>query len=153
MGPGRYMDMDRVEKRVGQVTEVRSGVVTVRIAQLSACTGCHARSVCVSSDCVDRYVTVDIDPKAQFSVGDTVVVQGEMFVGRLAVLLSFVLPLLLLLVSLLLGIKMLELKEGPAVLLALLVLGGYYGLLRLLDPQLGRVLRLSISKESGIDIA
>lgn len=148
----KYMDMDRVERRIGQITDVRSGMVVVRIARLSACAGCHAQSVCASSDCVERYVTVAIMPTDQFNVGDIVAVEGKVQIGLLAVLLSFVLPILLLFVSLFWGIRVMDFEESVAVLLALVVLMVYYGALRIFDPMLGRVLRLTIRKEQEVSV-
>ena len=38
------------EQRPGVVTAISPDIVTVQIQQQSACSGCHARDLCVSSE-------------------------------------------------------------------------------------------------------
>lgn len=136
--------MEGVECRKGTVCAVRDGAVTVRIRQMSACSGCHAREFCCSTDCAERHIVVStLDT---YSVGDEVIIQGQDTMGRVAVLLSFVLPLVVLVAGVAIGILALGLNEAFASLLALSGLGGYYLILRALNPRLGRIMQFTIQK-------
>lgn len=137
--------MVTIERREGIVRSVRSGEVVVRIQQQSACSGCHAKEFCCSTDCADRDVVIHTDEK-EYAPGDAVVVYGQNHIGRLAVFLAFVLPLVLLLVLLVVAIKLLHWPEALAISLSLGGLTLYYLILRLVEPKLGRIMRFGIIK-------
>ncbi len=137
--------MVTIERRMGIVRAVRPGEVIVRIQQQSACTGCHAKEFCCSTDCADRDITIRKDiPHLQ--VGDTVVVEGRDSIGRIAVFLSFVIPILLFLSTLILGITLWNVGELWSIFYAFLALAIYYGILRLLEPYLRRLVQFEITK-------
>lgn len=139
------LEMVTIERRKGVVRSIAEGTVVVRIQQQSACSGCHAKEFCCSTDCAERDVVVRTDT-TDYQPGDAVIVEGQDSVGRLAVLLSFVIPIILFVGSLAVGIKLLALGEGWAIALATATLALYYILLRLLEPRLGRVLKFEITK-------
>ena len=87
------------EQRPGIVTAISPDIVTVQIQQQSACSGCHARDLCVSSECREHLLQLKTYGQ-HFSIGEQVLVVARRSVGRLAVLLAFVLPLLLLVLTL-----------------------------------------------------
>lgn len=138
--------MVNVQRRQGIVCNIDQNLITVRIQQLSACTGCHAKDFCCSTDCAEHYVCVQAPRGADFEIGQSVIVEGDDRLGRLAVLLSFVLPILILIVSLALATLVLGVNELIAVLLALGTLGLYYLGLRLLDGRLRHIMRFRIHK-------
>ena len=127
------------DQRPGIVTAISPGEVTVQIQQQSACSQCHARDWCVSTECKDRYLQLKTHGRS-FSIG----VVARTSVGRLAVLLAFVLPLLLLVAAVALGQSLLQLSEGGSVALALGVLTLYYLLLYSQRQRLGRRLTLRV---------
>lgn len=136
--------MVTIERREGVVRTVRDGKVTVRIQQQSACAGCHAKEFCCSTDCADRDIL--IETTEPFEPGEVVVIEGRDHIGRLAVLLSFVLPIILLLLGLVCGIRLWGLSEVQAILLAFGLLALYYAGLYLLDPRLGQIMKFEITK-------
>ena len=82
------------ERREGIVAEVHPDEVVVRIQQLSACSGCHAKDFCTTADCKDRLIRVQTHG-IHYEVGQAVIIEGKDSVGRWAILLAFVLPLFL----------------------------------------------------------
>ena len=113
------------EQRPGVITAISPDSVTVHLQQQSACCHCHARDLCVSTECRDLELRLQSHGQ-HFTVGQSVRIVAHRRVGRLAVLLAFVLPLLLLLLSLSLAQTLLALSEGVSVLLALGLLTLYY---------------------------
>lgn len=134
-----------MERRQGVVTSVKPGLLVVRITQLSACSGCHAKDFCCSTDCKDHYLNIETSSEG-FVPGDSVLVEGESAIGRMAVLLSFVLPLILLVISLVLGALVLQLSEPLTALVAVGALVLYYGILYLCNPRLKRLVRFGVHK-------
>ena len=113
------------EQRPGVVTAISPDSVTVHLQQQSACCHCHARDLCVSTECRDLELHLESHGQ-HFTVGQSVRIVAHRRVGRLAILLAFVLPLLLLLLSLSLAQTLLAVSEGVSALLALGLLTLYY---------------------------
>ena len=113
------------EQRPGVVTAISPDIVTVQIQQQSACSGCHARDLCVSSECREHQLQLKTYGQ-HFSIGEQVLVVARRSVGRLAVLLAFVLPLFLLVLTLSIAQTFLALSEAAAVLVAIALLSLYY---------------------------
>lgn len=113
------------EQRPGVVTAISPDIVTVQIQQQSACSGCHARDLCVSSERREHQLQLKTYGQ-HFSIGEQVLVVARRSVGRLAVLLAFVLPLLLLVLTLSIAQTLLALSEAVAVLVAVGLLSLYY---------------------------
>ena len=113
------------EQRPGVVTAISPDIVTVQIQQQSACSGCHARDLCVSSERREHQLQLKTYGQ-HFSIGEQVLVVARRSVGRLAVLLAFVLPLLLLVLTLSIAQTFLALSEAVAVLVAIGLLSLYY---------------------------
>lgn len=137
--------MVNVQKREGVVCEINQSEAVVRIQQLSACTGCHAKEFCCSTDCADRYLRIPLEGET-FEIGEKVLVLGEDRLGRLAVFLSFVLPVFVLLMGLVLGIYVLALSEPMAILVAIGGLAVYYGVLRLCEGRLRGIMSFRLEK-------
>lgn len=137
--------MVTIERRAGVVRIVRPGEVVVRIQQQSACSGCHAKEFCCSTDCADRDITVRTT-RIDFAPGDSVVIEGKDSIGRIAVFLAFVVPLILFVASLAVAIKFLSYQEHIALIISVGILALYYIFLRILDPRLGRIVKFDITK-------
>ena len=107
------------ERRMGIVAAVHPGELIVKIQQLSACTGCHAKDFCTTADCKDRLLAIQTHQAERYEVGQAVIVEGKNSIGRRAILLAFVTPLLLLLLALGIGQEILCWSETSSILLAL----------------------------------
>lgn len=83
----------------GIVTDVTENAVIVEILSKSACSACHARGLCGASEEAVKRVEVRRYPGSPTpSVGDRVVVSLSRSLGMKAVLVSYVFPLLILLI-------------------------------------------------------
>lgn len=131
----------------GRVTAVYSDRVVVSFVQSSACSGCHAASACTMLDHKRREITI-YHPTEFYQVGDAVEVRVQNNVGIKAILLSFVLPLFVILLVAIISLKVLELKESMAILLSFLFIAIYYFVLSRFTPMLRQKLSLSLEKIS-----
>ncbi len=86
--------------REGIVRAVNGNDISVEIIVSSACSGCHAKSICIPSDRRQEVITVKNTRNEEYRVGETVELLLETSAGNKAVLFAYVLPLIVLLVLL-----------------------------------------------------
>ena len=86
--------------REGVVRAIDGDNISVEIIVSSACSGCHAKSICIPSDRRQEIVTVKNTRHENYQIGETVELLLETSAGNKAVVLAYVLPLLVLLVLL-----------------------------------------------------
>lgn len=117
----------------GVVTAVNQDSVQVHIEQTSACSGCHAKSMCMASEKQDKYI--DCTSTEQLKVGDRVCVYVARKMGFKAVLLAFILPFCLLLgLIALLDIWIPDERISGTIALSSLI--PYYGILALCKKKM-----------------
>lgn len=138
------MSQDVLEQRA-IVSRVRDAYVVVTVQQKSACSGCHAASACSLADCKEREITV-YSPQGNFEIGEPVILKGQYAMGRLAVFLSFVVPLIITLVVALLANYAFHYSELNTAFLTLASVGVYYGVLSMFRSVLKRKFVFTIEK-------
>jgi sigma-E factor negative regulatory protein RseC len=106
------------------VEQVTGNVVIVRIIAESACSACHSKGMCTVVETQDKLVEVNQPAGAHFKAGDRVKVALTRSQGNLAVLYGYLLPFLILIITLLLASLFFE--EMWAGIAALLILLPYY---------------------------
>lgn len=118
-------------KHQGVIENITGSHVRVRIIQTSACATCSIKGHCTSADTKEKLIDVYISNASEYKVGEEVWVLGTLSMGIQAVLLAFVLPLVLLVVTLFVLMKILgdELLAVGGVVVCLFL---YYLLLHLL---------------------
>ena len=85
----------------GRIIEIDKDFTTVEITVSSACSSCHAKGLCGMSDDEDKVIMVPTDPYTLREVGDEVMVKTKMTMGLKAVWISYVVPLVILLILIL----------------------------------------------------
>ena len=111
----------------GIITGISESHIFVRIIQHSACAGCHAASLCTTTDQKEKIIEVE---KCDFpiQIGDKVSVALSASAGYRAIWFTAALPVILIMLSLVINerIGMNELYSG---LCTLVVLAVYYTIL------------------------
>ena len=108
---------------------------TVEIVVSSACSTCHAKSLCGMSEDKEKIIMVPTDPYAEYKPGDQVKVKTKMSMGLKAVWISYVIPLAVLMILILSLSSVLE----SQLLCGLAAIGGvavYYFVIWLLRGRL-----------------
>lgn len=131
-----------VIEHLGRVEAITANDIRVVIISQSACASCHAKGACTASDVAEKQVVVS-KPFHSYTVGETVKVTMKQSLGYKALFLGYILPLIVLLVSLFV-FNAIGFSEGISGLLSLGVLGPYYFILY--------VFRKRIEKEFYFDI-
>lgn len=122
-------------KHLGIVENIQDSHLSVRIVQTSACAACSAKGHCSSADSKDKIIDIIDTAASSYQVGEKVMVVGEMSMGMMAVVLAFVIPFVLLIVTLFLFMALME-NELYAALLSLAILIPYYYILWLNKTRL-----------------
>ena len=128
---------------VGTISDIKNEKITVSILNVSACAGCHAKSACSMSDMKEKEIDI-IDYSSSFKLGEEVNVVYQESLGWLALLLAYVLPFVLVLITLFIATAFTnELISG---LMALGILLPYYSLLYFLKDRLKKTFSFTIHK-------
>jgi sigma-E factor negative regulatory protein RseC len=131
----------------GIVESIENTRMTVRITQTSACAACSARGHCASADTQDKLIDVYIPPHAAYRPGDSVTIVGKLSMGMKAVFLAFVMPFVLLIVSLFVFMALTDNDQLLSGLLALAVLIPYYVILWLMKGRLSRSFMFTVENK------
>ena len=84
-----------------KVVEMTPEFTTVEIIVSSACAECHAKGLCGMSEEEEKLISLPTDPYATYNVGDEVELCTKMSMGMKAVWISYVVPLLILMILIL----------------------------------------------------
>lgn len=130
-------------KHNGVVDGVEEGCVRVRILQSSACSACKVAAHCNASETKEKIIEVQVADADRYQQGDSVIVVADTAVGFRASLYGYLLPLILMVVSLVAVLKITQ-SEGYAAVSALGILIPYYIGLYLLRNKLRNKLSFSL---------
>lgn len=128
----------------GIVQRITENSVYVRIVQQSACSGCHAKSMCSASERKEKIIEIP-DTSGEYKVDEPVEIIGRATMGLQAVLLAFVLPLVGVVAAVVVG-SLLAWKETFSGLIGLILLVVYYCLLYLFREQLKKRFVFTLQK-------
>lgn len=131
-------------KHAGVVDGVEGECVRVRILQSSACSACKVAAHCNASETKEKIIDVMDADASHYQKGDQVMVVADTAVGFRASLYGYLLPLILMVVTLV-GVLAATHSEGLAALSSLGILMPYYVLLFLMRNKLRN--RLSFTLE------
>ncbi|MGP1536676.1 SoxR reducing system RseC family protein [Bacteroides heparinolyticus] len=127
----------------GIVENISDSHLQVRIVQTSACASCSAKGHCTAAETKEKLVEVYDVNAASYSPGDRVWVAGRLSMGAMAVLLAFILPFLVLIVSLFVLMAVRN-DELFAALGSLALLIPYYYILWLNKARIGKKFSFSV---------
>ncbi len=129
----------------GIVKEVNGEVLKVSILSQSACASCSVKGVCNPSDSQEKVFTIKSRSAGEYSVGDRVNLTVSSGKGLLAVLLSYILPVIVIFV--ILGISIaIGYSEGISALFALGGMSLYFLILFLTRKKAEDSFNFSIRK-------
>ena len=130
----------------GVIDSIENGIVHVRIIQHSACSSCKLSSYCTSAESKEKMIDVYTNEATRFSVGENVNVIAASSVEIKAVVYGFVVPLVVMMLSIIIALLLFGLSEPLAAFIGLASLVPYYTLLYMLRSRLQKVLVFQIEK-------
>lgn len=137
-------NMEPVQHR-GIIECIKEKKMYVRISQESACSDCHSKTVCMASEKSEKIIEVK-DFTGDFKTGQAVMLTADDGQGLTAVFLSYVMPLIVLIVTMFIFLLILAPgKDGLAALTSVSSVGIYYLILFLFKKKIGRKFRFKVS--------
>ena len=109
----------------GRILEITPDFTTVQIIVSSACSSCHAKGLCGMSEEEEKVIMLPTDPYATYNVGDEVQVCTKMAMGLKAVWISYVIPLIILMI-LIFSLSTIVEREAYRALMAIGGVAVYY---------------------------
>ncbi len=85
----------------GKIVDINPDFTSFEIFASSACSSCHAKGLCGMSEEQEKVIMLPTDPYTVYAVGDEVQVYTKMTMGLKAVWISYVVPLLILMILIL----------------------------------------------------
>jgi len=122
---------NKIVTHPGIIKTIELNKVEVAIMVTSGCASCEVKGACTVSEVEEKVVKVSTQDTSKYRVGQMITIEMSQSLGTWAVLLGYVFPFLVLFLGLILFIN-LELDQGLAGVLSLLLLVPYYGVLYLL---------------------
>lgn len=119
------------------VAKVAADKYAIKIIQQSACATCHAAALCTAAESKEKIIEATAPHNATFEIGDNVIVYGKTSLGYKALMLAFVIPLIISLITLIITVQHSN-NELTGGILALAILVPYYAILALMHKKIQR---------------
>lgn len=133
-------------KHTGIVIDTAPNQVSIAIQVESACQHCYAKGSCAVANSKEKIIDVTTPDLKQYAKGDLVSVILKQKLGYKALLLGYVLPFLLLIVTLIIAAGFTT-NDAIAAIAAIGILIPYYLVIYLLRDKLHKTFRFSIEKQ------
>ncbi len=127
------------------VKKITSSAVYVEMTIHSACSGCHAKTVCLASERKQETFPVEVANPAQFEIGETISIQMHKSVGHQAVLMAYVYPVVVLM-TFLLSVYAITSNELLSIGAAFAATAIYFIILKLSQKKIEEKITFTISK-------
>ena len=128
---------DKIEHQ-GVIESISDERIRVAIMQVAACSECKAKALCSSSESKEKYVDVFGRKTGKYRVGDTVKVCGSLTMGRKAVRMAFLWPMLIMLCTGFATLGLLHFSEAMALALMFALLFVYFLAVYMNKDRIGR---------------
>jgi sigma-E factor negative regulatory protein RseC len=130
-------------KHSGVIKDIDNHQYYVSIVAQSACVSCSVKGVCNVSEMKDEIVEVPRNKSENFAVGDKVEVLMEKSQGTKAVMLGYIMPFLIVVVTLIVSLNLIK-NEGLSGLISVGILVPYYFILYVNRERLKTTFRFRI---------
>lgn len=126
----------------GIITGLGEKTVKVSLLNVTSCSSCHAKAICNVSDVDNKVIEVFRDGK-DYKVGDKVKISYNKSMSFKALLLGYLLPFLLVLVTLIVSLSITQ-DEPFSGLISLVVLIPYYTVLAFCKNKLKKTFTFNL---------
>jgi len=84
----------------GTIKEIKDNTLFVEIERSAACSACHAKSACLTSQKKDEIIPIPTNEPEEFQVGEVVQVNLKKSMGAKAILIAYLCPFLVMILGL-----------------------------------------------------
>lgn len=140
--------MPEIIDHKGIIKEIKDKqTLIVSIITTSACHHCAGKESCnmmlLGSEVKEKEIEVFVNDTSKYTPGASVIVEMKLSTGNLAVLLSYVMPLIVMLTTVFIAYRITK-NEGISGLLGLVVLVPYYLIIYLLNSKIKKRFRFTL---------
>lgn len=133
--------------RLGIITQITTKDIYVKIQQQTACATCSHKASCTTLSCQEKVIKLPRPKNLTKKVGEEIHLHLTNYQSYIAILLGFILPLLIIVLSLIISLKSFAQTENYSAIITLCLLGTYYLLLAFFKHKLNNFFRIKISQE------
>ncbi|MCI1741379.1 MAG: SoxR reducing system RseC family protein [Prevotella sp.] len=130
----------------GIIDSIDGDRIHVRILQASACGECRIAGHCNASDTREKYIDVKDSNASIHHVGESVVISTDGNTARRATVIAYVIPLILMVLTLVLVLKFSH-NEGMAALSGIGILVPYYFVIFLLRKKISSEVKFQLKTD------
>lgn len=130
--------MDKIIEHSGVIQDIEGTLIRVKIIQASACAACSVKGLCSSAESKEKIVEIIDDKADNYKIGDVVNICGTTTMGLKAVTWAFVIPFLIILVTLFISFTLTKGNETLSGLFSILALIPYYIILYLMRDKMSK---------------
>lgn len=136
--------MGKLIEHSGIIDKIENNRIQVLINQQTSCSECQANGVCIPYDNGKKIIEIEnSDPI--FKQGDKVIVSGQKLIALQSVLLAFVIPFILIIITLLI-LKSFDIPEIISGIISIVMLLPYYFILSFFNNKLKMKFKFEIKK-------
>jgi positive regulator of sigma E activity len=136
--------MTQLIEHSGIIKDIQDNQIQVLITRNSACNERDVKSACTVSDQQEKIIDIECSDLS-YVIGEEVLLIGRQSIGHYAVLFAFVLPVILVLITLII-LHLFLINETISGIGALLVLVPYYTILSLFNKRMKTNFKFGIRK-------
>ncbi len=136
----------RTITHIGRVIAIEGGIIKVSIMSDSACAGCHAKGKCGLSESKEKIVEVDATTCPTAVIGNEVEVFISVRGGIVAVVMAYIIPVILVVISLWLG-ELIGISEPLSFFIMLLTVTLYYIFLYYMRKRFDKKMKIRIKQK------
>ena len=126
---------DKTITHPGFIRKLMDDMAEVVIISKSGCASCEINGSCSVSDMEEKIIDIKLKPQDNYKIGDEVVVEMKQSQGTWAVLLAYIFPFLVILISLIV-LTSADVDQGLSGLISLGLLIPYYTILYFLKTYI-----------------
>ena len=131
----------------GIIKDIRAGQVTVEISCQSACGNCLQKHSCTLRNTVLKSIEIETPDAEVYKIGEKVNIELSERDKRLSLFFAYILPLCLIVCSLSI-LSYFQYNDTQNAIGSLIILGGYYVLLKIFHKHLRKHIRLTLHRNS-----
>lgn len=132
-------------KHPATIVHIEQDKILINVENTSSCVNCHSKNHCIMNECKNKIIEIKAPSEHKYHFGDKVTMSLDENLGWLAVVYSYILPLTLVIISLIITYQITKSEEVSAIF-GLIALIPYYFLLFMLKKYFSKKFNFKIDK-------
>ena len=133
--------------QTGIITKITAKDIYIKVARPSSCHNCFNKINCSLSQCQEKLIKLPLPLNFSKKPGDSIKLKISNKQGNIAILLGFILPLLLTVLTLITFLKGFKQTENVSASATLIIICLYYLILSFLKHKLNKIFKIQICSE------